>query len=133
MNFSESYTQINRILALLLGLVFFYILWASMNPNKTIPCYYKTYWHKQCPTCGMTRAFTKIINGEFLEAKALNKSSILFFSFFLIEFILRSLIPLLFSRIGSLSWRKYWIYLDITSSLLFFGLVFYPMVLFILQ
>lgn len=132
MNWIQAYPLFNKILALILGLVICFMVLFSVNPKLGIPCYYKAHFHQSCPTCGMTRAFAKILKGEINQALILNKNSIFILIFIIIQLILRSFMIWLFPGLKNTKEKEWILYADSVFSIFTFLFVFYPMIIFII-
>lgn len=63
---------------IILAILIFFLYTISILP---VTCFFKSVTGIYCPACGMTRAFTSILNFNFLDAIYFNILSIPFFIF----------------------------------------------------
>jgi hypothetical protein len=92
LNNKTIYKLINWTIASVFGFIFLYTGLIAKKPEMQINCYYDKKFGVPCPTCGLTRSFIMIIDGNINGAKQMNKNSIPIFCFFSFQ---------LFMRIGS--------------------------------
>ncbi|WP_407660182.1 hypothetical protein [Marinifilum fragile] len=86
---------------------------------------------KDSPSSGLSRSFSALTQGDVKSARDLNPYSIQIFLFFTFQLIFRLLTFLLMKK--SFSWINIYILADITLSILFFLLVFKPLIIFTLE
>lgn len=86
----KQYKIINILLAGIFGMVFLYSsFFSSDGSGYPIACQYEKAYHKECPSCGLSRAFSEIMRGKWQEAKYFNNYSLKVFLFFAVQFIAR--------------------------------------------
>jgi hypothetical protein len=94
MNPIKQYHFFNLLIAISLLAVFIYpLIFSQLEDKQQFVCVHKLFLGKPCSSCGITRDFKHIINGEYLQNKILqNEHSIKVFSFFISLFLSRFLI-----------------------------------------
>lgn len=68
-----------------LTIISVYILPENIIMHLTPVCQQKKITGMDCPTCGLSRGFMNISNGNIEEAIELNKSSLIIFSLFILN------------------------------------------------
>ncbi len=122
---ASPYLTINIVFILILGIGFAYS-WFFFPDTHPIDCYIKQKTGKDCPSCGISRAFSCFTHGLMEEGKKFNGRALPIFLFFLIQFSYR-----LGLVVFQLSYRKKItpsvIYTDVLISVLHFLYAFLPM------
>jgi len=124
---SKSYHIINLTLAGIILMIFLYSgLFSAEKDNHPIPSFYERITGEQTNSSGMSRAFSEIIRGNFDEARAYNKNSILIFLFFLVQFFQRIGISFVVKK----GWQKQFriIVYDISASIVLFLFCFWGLI-----
>lgn len=100
------YTKDNFQLNLFLLLIFLFPIIASfflsvnsgvkLNLNNVdysinLPCISQVLFHKNCPSCGMTRCFIYMSEFDFNHAFIMNRAGVFLYVFFLVQIIYRIL------------------------------------------
>lgn len=86
-----NYKIVNYILLAVFVVGLLFVLFSPIN----ISCYYTQTYGISCPTCGLTRDFKAILNGNTTDL--ISSSSLFFFSAFSCLFISRILSSILMS------------------------------------
>ena len=113
--------RIKNFIILVILIIFLYTI--SILP---VTCFFKSVTGIYCPACGMTRAFTSILNFNFLDALYFNILSIPLF-IFIAYFSLRLIIDLIKNKFvfvpNLLEFFKnyYWIFLVLIFISCFFN------------
>lgn len=82
------YKVVNITLVLLLSIGLLLLLLISVEKLPPVECRYKARTGQNCPTCGMTRDFVKLL--KFKEVNSLlNDKSVYYFAFFVYAFLSR--------------------------------------------
>jgi len=124
----QPYFIINWIFAGVILAIFIYS--GIYNPDKNNPpikCIHEELLGGKCPTCGMSRGFSAIVRGRISDASNIQKNSLIIFSFFAIQLIMRLLIILLLLK--SQFSLKLLTNCDITLSLFLFLFTFRNVIL----
>lgn len=85
---NNAYFLVNFIFVLIIGVVFCYSYFFYPN-NQPIVCQIKELTGKDCPSCGLSRAFSAFTHFEWSNGKAYNPNAFGVFIFFVTQFILR--------------------------------------------
>lgn len=120
---------INWLLAFVISLMYFYSFIYAGDSAYPIKCYYEIHFHRQCPTCGLSRGFSAIMRGEFKKAAGLNQNAIPLFCFFSIELLARLLINLLLINLKQLKQPRWMLVADILGSTFLFVFTFHRLIL----
>lgn len=107
------------VIGIIFGYSFFY-----GDGGHPVKCYYKEVYGVDCPSCGLSRAFSAILQFDFKAATDLNKSSLWVFSFFLIQLVMRIAINRILS-LQKLTLRSI-VFTDVSVSVFLFALCFGP-------
>lgn len=92
----SDYILINYIFAGIIGLIFVYSgIFSAQECNYPIHSLCIT---QDCPSAGLSRAFSEIVRLRLSSALAYNSYSLFVFSFFLIQFIQRFFVVFLLKR-----------------------------------
>ena len=121
----SSYNKINLIFAIIILLIFAYSY--VFTPEKNNYPIHSACKIKPCKSTGLSRAFSKIVRLEFVEAKKFNKNSVLVFSFFFIQFFLRIFIIIILQK--KLFKDKFVLIFDVLFSLILFVITFNNLIL----
>jgi hypothetical protein len=76
-------------IAIILCLFIYSEIFSAEKENHPVTCAFQLQTGLDCPTCGLSRAFSEIIRGKFESAKEYNPYALNLFLFFLTQFILR--------------------------------------------
>ena len=124
-NKNNSYFIVNFIFVIIIGVVFSYSYFFYPN-NQPIHCLYKLQTGLNCPSCGLSRAFSSFTHLKLAEGKAYNNNALNCFIFFLYQFFLR-LILLIYNYRKHIS--LYFIWTECITSTIFFIFTFYKFLL----
>jgi hypothetical protein len=126
MRFS-SYLIINVIFLCLIGVIFGYSYFFYPNDHP-VSCEFKRVTGKDCPSCGLSRAYSAYTRGEIDAGRKYNSYSIYSFIFLLVQFIFRGGI-LVAMTIKKKEFGMKWIKMDVILTSLTFALCFYKFLL----
>ncbi len=121
----QAYLIANLAFATSVLLVFAYAgVFHPLTGSHPLPCVFTMATGVDCPSCGLSRAFSFIIRGQFSAARALNPHGGPIFLFFLVQLLMRGLTSLYLIR----GWMNHQIVLtiDLILAVLLFVLAFYP-------
>ena len=86
----RAYIAVNIIFA---GVILFIMGYSGFySPDKDkypVPCIHETLTGEQCPSCGLSHAFSLILRGRFDEAMQWNSASAGVFLFFALQLVMR--------------------------------------------
>lgn len=119
---NNSYFLINFIFVIIIGVVLCYSYFFYPN-NQPVNCVYKLQIGLNCPSCGLSRAFSAFSHLKWAEGKAYNPNALLCFYFFLSQFIFRSLI-LYTIAIYKKNIRPFFIWTESTITIILFIFTF---------
>ena len=86
----RAYFAVNAILAGVILLIMGYSVFYSPDENRyPVVCIHEKLTGEQCPSCGLSHAFSLIIRGRIDEALQLNSASLRVFLFFALQLVLR--------------------------------------------
>jgi Mn2+/Fe2+ NRAMP family transporter len=86
----RAYFAVNIILAGVILIILGYSAFYSPDENKyPVVCIHEKLTGEQCPSCGLSHAFSLIIRGRTDEALLLNSSSLRVFLFFALQLFIR--------------------------------------------
>ena len=86
----RAYFAVNIILAGVILLIMGYSGFYSPEENKyPVVCIHEKLTGEQCPSCGLSHAFSLIIRGRTDEALLLNSASLRVFLFFAVQLFMR--------------------------------------------
>lgn len=86
----RAYFAINIILAGVILLIMGYSGFYSPEENEyPVVCIHEKLTGEQCPSCGLSHAFSMIIRGRIDEALLLNSASLRVFLFFALQLVMR--------------------------------------------
>ncbi len=123
------YRLTNWVFAGLFALIFIYSGIYSTNQQYPVKCYYQTHYKKACPTCGMSRGFSAIMRGKFIDAKRFNNNLIPVFCFFSIQLLLRLTVNFLLIKVNNAKSAKLILTTDILLSTVLFSWAFHNIIL----
>jgi len=126
LNKYSNYQIINfSFLVVLFFVVFYSLVFGVGNIDYPVSCAFKNIADIECPSCGMSRSFTAALHGHFKLAYCYNNSGVLILFFVLTQIVARVFMLFIESkkRVTSLVVK-----LDVTLSLLFFTVAFFPLV-----
>ena len=90
-NLPHPYHTLNLALGLVVLAVFLYTaLFVPGQARVFIPCVHSQITGEPCPSCGLTRAFSLMVQGEFNAAREMNPAAIPVFLFFVLQLFLRA-------------------------------------------
>ncbi|MBI2720607.1 MAG: DUF2752 domain-containing protein [Bacteroidetes bacterium] len=91
MSKTPAYVIISWVFLILIGVVlgYSYFFYPAVHP---INCAIKQFTGKECSTCGFSRAFSHYSHFQFDEGKKFNPASWHVFLFFILQFVLRTLL-----------------------------------------
>jgi hypothetical protein len=93
---NRPYYIVNLLLAGIITMVFVYSgFFSAKEDNYPVPSFYEKITGESAPSDGLSRAFSEIVRGNLVSARAYNRDSLLIFSFFLIQLIQRILVTFL--------------------------------------
>ena len=101
MSNKAAYLLINLALASVFGFIFIYTGLIVKNHELQMDCYYVKNNALPCPTCGLTRDFSRILHGDLSVAKQMNKNSIPLFCFFSFQLFLRIGVGIYLSKVNN--------------------------------
>ncbi|HEX2936835.1 MAG TPA: DUF2752 domain-containing protein [Bacteroidales bacterium] len=123
----KSYLVLNKIFAGLILAIFLYsACYSPDNDAYPIRCIHEQVLGKQCPTCGMSHAFSALVRLQFSKADTLQPNALAVFSFFVIQLVLRIFAILLVKKTAAPI--KPVIYTDIVVSIGLFLITFYQLI-----
>jgi hypothetical protein len=89
----RGYLAVNIILAGVILLIMGYSVFYSPDEEKyPVPCVHEKITGEQCPSCGMSHAFSLIVRGRIDEAMEWNRASAGVFLFFAFQLLARIVI-----------------------------------------
>lgn len=92
-----TYRIINVLFYIILGCVFLYSF--IFYPNRQpVSCVYKNKTGVDCPSCGISRVFSLMVNGDFEAAIQTNKNALGLFLFFFIQWIWRGWVVFFYDK-----------------------------------
>ena len=116
---NRPYCIVNLLLAGIIMMVFIYSgLFSAREDNHPVPSFYEKITGEPAPSAGLSRAFSEIVRGNLVSARAYNRDSLLIFSFFLIQLILRILVTFLLYK--QIPHTHYLLSADLAISILLF-------------
>ncbi|MDI1355934.1 MAG: DUF2752 domain-containing protein [bacterium] len=86
---APSYIIINWVFFVLLLFGFLYSWWFYPT-SQPFDCVVKAQTGKDCPSCGLSRAFSLFTHGEFAKGKAMNVNAFSVFLFFSFQWLART-------------------------------------------
>ena len=124
----KRYLLLNKIFAGIILAIFFYSAFYSPDSNAyPIRCVHEQLLGKQCPTCGMSHAFSALVRLQFDKANAFQPNAFAVFLFFIIQLAMRiSAIVLIIKTSISI---KSIVYTDIVVSIALFLITFYQLII----
>ena len=119
----KPYNKINLIFAGIIVMIFVYSgIFSAEKSNHPVQCVHERLTGEPCPTCGLSNSFSEIIRLNFENAREWNQNGIPIFLFFLIQFLLRIGITIIYqNEIFSI---KKILYFDISFSIVLFIVCF---------
>lgn len=94
----RAYLAVNIIFAGVILLIMGYSVFYSPDEEKyPVPCVHEKITGAQCPSCGLSHAFSLIVRGSFDEAVEWNRASAGVFIFFAFQLLLRIALGLKFT------------------------------------
>ena len=119
----KPYNKINLIFAGIIVMIFVYSgIFSAEKSNHPVQCVHERLTGEPCPTCGLSHSFSEIIRLNFENAREWNQNGIPIFLFFLIQFLLRIGITIIYqNEIFSI---KKILYFDISFSIVLFIVCF---------
>lgn len=91
----KGYLAVNIIFAGVILLIMGYSVFYSPDVEKyPVPCVHEKLTGEQCPSCGLSHAFSLIIRGRVDEATEWNRASVGVFLFFAFQLLLRIVLGL---------------------------------------
>ena len=124
---NNAYFIVNFIFVILIGIALGYSYFFYPN-NHPIGCIVKEITGKDCSTCGFSRAFSSFTHFQFVEGNSFNKNALGCFLFFISQFFLR-LILIAYSVIKKTEVATKYIFIEVAITILFFLVVFVPLLL----
>ncbi len=86
----RAYFAVNAILAGVILLIMGYSVFYSPDENNyPVVCIHEKLTAEQCPSCGLSHAFSLIIRGRIDEGLQLNSASLRVFLFFALQLVMR--------------------------------------------
>jgi len=86
----RGYLAVNIIFAGVILLILGYSVFYSPDEEKyPVPCVHEKITGEQCPSCGLSHAFSLIVRGRIDEAMEWNRASAGVFLFFAFQLLLR--------------------------------------------
>lgn len=120
-----SYRLLNLAFAVAILAVFLYCLLAVPRGGVRLECIHVRLLGHSCASCGLTRAFARLLHADLVGALALNPVSVKVFCFFSVQLLLRVL-----ALVWSCRWSlKRYVLADVVLSCLFFMYSFKELVL----
>jgi hypothetical protein len=121
----RAYFAVNIILAGVILLIMGYSGFYSPDENEyPVVCLHEKLTGEQCPSCGLSHAFSLIIRGRTDEALLLNSSSLRVFLFFALQLVMRTGIGIRIFVSGR--WLKQIAWTDVVVSSAMAIYAFYP-------
>lgn len=102
------------------------LLFSPEENNYPVVCMHERITGEQCPSCGISHAFSLFVRGRVSEALLWNPYALQVFIFFVIQFFMRAGISVWLMAPGSKSVIVS--YADAIVSAVMMAVVFYPMV-----
>jgi len=126
----KSYLVINAILASLIILIFLYSAFFKPGDDQyPVKCIHEQLTGQSCPSCGLSRSFSSIIQGDLKTAEEYNVYGMRIFLFFLFHLVMRfSNIVYLLRKPGNI---KNLVIIDTGIAILSFILAFRQFFIFI--
>lgn len=89
-DYQRSYLLINAVFAGIIILIFAYSAFFSPERNDyPLQCIHEKLSGEPCPSCGLSRSFSYILQGDLESAAAANKYGMRIFLFFLFHLLMR--------------------------------------------
>lgn len=85
-----------------------YFIFYLFVPYKIPLCWFKSLTHINCPTCGLYRAFTALLQGHIITAISYNPLMLFLTIFFIIQLICTTLFKIKISLKAKVK-EKHWI------------------------
>lgn len=127
--FNETYIIVNLIfVGIILLIVIYSSIFSAQKANHPIPSFCP---HQPCASTGLSRSFSEIVRLNFDSAKKYNANGLSIFLFFFIQFWLRLLFIVLFSKFNKL--KKTILISDSLISLIIFAITFKNFILLIFK
>jgi len=121
----RAYFAVNIILAGVILLIMGYSGFYSPDENAyPVVCIHEKLTGEQCPSCGLSHAFSLIIRGRIDEALIWNSSSLRVFLFFAVQLFMR--LGLGVRSLVTDRWLKQIVWADVLVSSAMAGYAFYP-------
>jgi hypothetical protein len=121
----RAYFAVNIILAGVILLIMGYSGFYSPDENEyPVVCIHEKLTGEQCPSCGLSHAFSLIIRGRTDEALLLNSASLRVFLFFSLQLVMRTGIGIRILVTGQ--WLKQIAWTDVVVSSAMALYAFYP-------
>ena len=121
----EPYLIINFLLAAIIILIMAYsALYSPGKDNYPVGCVHERLTGEPCMSCGLSHSFSLIVRGEIAEAYQWNIYGMRVFLFFASQLLMRVVFSAIYLKNKEI--QKQLITMDITGSILIFGLAFWP-------
>jgi len=129
---SEPYIYVNIALTVVLLFVFFYSAFFSPEKNNyPVVCIHERLTGESCASCGLSHAFSLILQGRISEAYRWNSNAMRVFIFFAAQLIMRIVFSVFYLRHPE-TVRQLIVY-DIVVSSTIFLIAFMPFIKWILR
>lgn len=100
-------------------------IYSTIRNGYSLSCMYVENFGVECPSCGMSRAFSLILNGDFNTAHTLNSNALSLFGFLLLQLFLRLTTIFLYNKKRALLIKR----TDALVSIISFVILFGPFIL----
>lgn len=100
-------------------------IYSTIRNGYSLSCMYVENFGVECPSCGMSRAFSLILNGDFNTAHTLNNNALSLFGFLLLQLFLRLTTVFLYNKKRALLIKR----TDALVSIISFVILFGPFIL----
>lgn len=124
---SEPYTRVNIALTVVLFFVFFYsAIFSPVKDNYPVVCIHEKLTGEPCASCGLSHAFSLILQGRISEAYRWNSNAMRVFIFFAAQLLMRIVFSVFYLRHPE-TVRQLIVY-DILASATIFLIAFMPFI-----
>lgn len=122
----KAYIIINCFFIAFITGIFIYCYYSNFL-GVQITCVHHQFFGIDCPSCGLTRSFSALLQSDFQSAITLNKFGLQIFLFFLIQFSLRFIFLLVVAFYNKI--LKTIVKADAYISIVLFLFCFYPFII----
>jgi len=96
-------------------------IYSSISDNYGLTCMYVDNFGIECPSCGMSRAFSLILSGNFNMANTLNNKALSIFAFLILQLSIRLVSVFIYNNKRALLIKRTDALISIISFIILFG------------